>query len=436
MNYSQKRSLQEILSLDTQKEWDDIRNNYIPVGIDQVIIDGNTFRNYGQYRFIWEKTYAKSPTRSMSGAMGSMNSLATFLTPHLILDFSIMSIDDYRRVMQLHYERNEFTVECYDPIYNKKIKVKMYFATEQMAKLYIINRKRMNNDEWEDFLLLAGVHEYTVEMIGTNNDLDLVSLIYDYVYPPTHPKDEDGQYIFPAGTKPSNEAEEDVYAGEEVIVGANSTFPDNPPNAEYKFAGWVDQNGLKYTEGKVVTVNSDTTLYATWEKTTESTLAFNYGLAKVAVEIDPETSEAKPIYSRKVNYNESIGDLPIGEAPYYIDEETGKKLYPYVRLGWYRLPVENSKRVSDNELYWSQRDETIYLLHRKKSCFVTYVTNSDAVLPVQLVPYGDKVWLPTLTKNGFVFEGWYKDPSLQKPFGGTMPAKNITIYAKWEKEDK
>ena len=435
MNYSQKRSLQDILSLDTQNEWDDIRNNYIPVGIDQVIIDGNTFKNYGQYRFIWEKTYAKSPTRSMSGAMGSLNSLATFLTPHLILDFSIMSIDDYRRVMQLHYERNEFTVECYDPIYNKKIKVKMYFATEQMAKLYIINRKRMNNDEWEDFLLLAGVHEYSVEMIGTNNDLDLVNISYDYEHPTLHPKDDNGNPIYPAGVKPTNQGEEDVYKGEEVVIGGNATFQDTPPSAEYKFAHWEDANGVKYTDGKIIQVNDNMTLYAVWEKTDDSTLAFNYGIASVFVEVDPDTGVATPLYTRDVTFNKSIGVLPMPDLPYEVEDD--QKYYPYKNGGWYRLPIKDEQvRVNNNDPYWSQRDTTIYLLYDKETYKVTYVTNTpDTKIPAQYIQYGESVWKPTLSRDGYVFEGWYSNPEMTKSFSGNMPPYEITLYAKW-KEDK
>ena len=80
--------------------------------------------------------------------------MPTFIVPHLVIDFSIMSIDDYRKLMILHYDSNEHTVECYDPIYNRVITEKMYFGTEEMAKLHTIAQKRFLNGVWEEYHLL------------------------------------------------------------------------------------------------------------------------------------------------------------------------------------------------------------------------------------------------------------------------------------------
>lgn len=228
---------------------------YEAVGIDYVIINGNKFKNYGVYQFIWEKTFVKSPERSASGSLGNLNSYATFLTPHLIINFSVMSIEDYRKIMLLHYGANEYTVECYDAIYNKKIKVKMYFATEEMAKLYTIAQNRLlPNGQWEEWVDLVGVTDYKVELIGTNNDLDLVSVRYVYNSTTT-----------PTGSPIPDQYEEDIYVGEEIVIGANSTFPDTPPSSTKKFKHWVDDNGLVYTNQKTWTVNAPLTLYAIWQ---------------------------------------------------------------------------------------------------------------------------------------------------------------------------
>jgi hypothetical protein len=228
---------------------------YEAVGIDYVIIDGNKFKNYGVYQFIWEKTFVTSPERSASGSLGNLNSYATFLTPHLIMNFSVMSIEDYRKIMLLHYGASEYTVECYDPIYNKTIKAKMYFATEEMAKLYTIAQNRLlPNGQWEEWVDLVGVTDYKVELIGTNNDLDLVSVRYVYNSTTT-----------PTGSPMPDQYEEDVYLGEEIVIGANSTFPDTPPSSTQKFKEWVDDNGLVYTNQKTWTVNAPLTLYAIWQ---------------------------------------------------------------------------------------------------------------------------------------------------------------------------
>ena len=72
------------------------KKEYEAVDISKVKIDEITLTNYKAYSFIWEKTFVKSPERSSDGSLGNLNSYATFLTPHLILDFSVMSIEDYR----------------------------------------------------------------------------------------------------------------------------------------------------------------------------------------------------------------------------------------------------------------------------------------------------------------------------------------------------
>ena len=399
---------------------------YEAVDITEVKIDGNRFRNYGQYSFIWEKTYPKAPERSMGGSIGNLNSLATFLTPHLILDFSVMSIDDYRKIMKLHYGANEFTVECYDPIYDCKIKVKMYFATEEIAKLFTIAQNRLLPDgQWEEWVDLVGVTEYKVELIGTNNDLDLVSVKYVY-----SENDANGNpiYVAPNGAPMPPQYEEDVYLGEEIIIGASSTFQDNPPTSQLKFKHWVDFKGKIYTNGVILTVNAPLTLYAVWEATTTYTLSFNYGISDVDYTVVNGIRE--DILNREVQQGQSIGALPaITAEPAVL--YNGKLEYPYYNGAWYRTPNKTTQ-VESHDNYWLNRDTIIYALYDKKPFTVTYVTfDRDVIVPTQTLYYGDQVYLPTLARDGYTFQGWYLDSAFQKAFGGTMPPYSITLYARW-----
>lgn len=245
-----RRSVYDILALDPNKDWETIKENYVATDIEKIVIGGNTFTNYGDFQFVWEKSYVKSPERSADGSIGNLNSYPTFVTPHLIINFSIMSIDDYRKIMRMDLEQNEFVVECYDPIYNKPFKGKMYFGTPQMAKLFKIAKVRLNGDEWEEFVELVGAQEYTVELIGTNNDLEKVSVSYSY------------NHISESLLK--IEFEPSVYRGEEIVIGANCTFQKNPPSGMI-FKHWVDASGMIYTDGAVITVNNKLDLYAIWD---------------------------------------------------------------------------------------------------------------------------------------------------------------------------
>lgn len=289
------RTIQEIYGLDV----DILKTEYEAVDIDKVVIDNDTYTNYGAYSFIWEKSYVKSPDRSANGSIGNLNSYATFVTPHLVIDFSIISIDDWRSIMRKHLEKNEFTVKCYDTIYDKIIRAKMYFATEELPKLRTLNRRRFNSnkDEWEDFIAIAGVDSYKLEMIGTNSGLDLVSVTY-HLNPPQDVVNAD-----------YTEGEPDVYRGEEIIIGKSaSSIYTQTFGGKYRFKCWNESpNGGEqgnYLNNSARAINADLVLYAIWENTQTRKLYFSYGLSA------PEIQNGQYVYSKEVSNLVAVGTLP------------------------------------------------------------------------------------------------------------------------------
>jgi uncharacterized repeat protein (TIGR02543 family) len=434
-----RRSVYDILSLNgTEKDSNGniILHQYEAVGIDKVKIDGNTFSNYGAYQFIWEKTFVKSPERSANGSLGNLNSYATFRTPHLILDFSVMSIDDYRAIMRMHYEKNEFIVECYDPIYNDTIKVKMYFGTEQMAKLYTINRMRLNSEqEWEDWIELVGVQEYQVELIGTNNDIELVSVIY-HLNPPSE-----------LGISDDTIGEPDVYNGEEVLIGRSATqFTDERFGGKYQFDSWnispnpTDVNKGVYINGNAYTINENgLVLYAQWRATDKYILTLNYGIADA--QIDELTNTY--ITQRQVSYGARIGDLPSVTSPKVkaIDITDGKeKEYsPYHSGNWYKTPIKatNSTAVDKYTTYWLQRDGAIYLIYDVYKYYLTLIIDGSKYQE-NYIAYNTPMNLPILVKEGYAFDGWYYTSDFKSGTkinnSDNMKPYRVTLYARWVKQ--
>lgn len=166
------KTIAQILALSPEER----KAEYATNDISTVIITNGTktvtLRDYSTYSFVWEKSYVSSPKRASNGSMNNIQDCSTFITAHLKIDFSLISIDDYREIMKLVYSgSNEFIVSCYDIIYDRRISVKMYFATEELPKLWnIANKIQKSREEWEEWVDLVGVQGYTVELIGTNND--------------------------------------------------------------------------------------------------------------------------------------------------------------------------------------------------------------------------------------------------------------------------
>ena len=64
---------------------------------------------------------------------------------------------------------------------------------------------------------------------------------------------------------------------------------------------------------------------------------------------------------------------------------------------------------------------------------VSYETNGGASLPPAGVKYGAALELPTPSRLGYTFAGWYSDDQLTQVFEAKeMPGENLTLYAKWE----
>lgn len=423
MAYNNRRNIIDILSLNPTipQDVEVLRTEYRAVDIDKVVIDEIEYTNYGQYSFILEKTYGTSPKRSSGGRLSNLNSHATYITPHFVIDFSIMSIDDYRSIMRQHYQKNEFIVKCYDPIYNITRKVKMYFATEEMAKLYTINKKIWNKDEWEDWILLAGVRDYTLEMIGTNNDLDTVSVVY-HLNPPTS-----------TGLADATQGESEVYAGEELLIGGGTDFQNETFGGIYKFEKWTtgqDNSGMTYIDNSAYTINADLVLYAQWVGQNEHTLSYSYGVADAMI----NDNSMSYVNSKTVTKGQSIGALPTFTAPdgYY----NGK---------WWKTPVktkkydESGKDITDtlilkgNELYWADRDSTIYLLFDVLNFPLAFYIDGELFYKNTAVDYNSQIPYPTLVKNGYTLDGWYTDETYKTKFSGTMPKYAMSLYARWVK---
>ena len=107
----------------------------------------------------------------------------------------------------------------------------------------------------------------------------------------------------------------------------------------------------------------------------------------------------------------------------------------YTFAGWYKdeglttaFDFANETINADITLYakWTQNAPTSYT--------VTFNTNGGSTVNPQTIAAGEHVTKPAdPTKDGFTFDGWYKDAGLTKPFDFVNETINAdtTLYAKW-----
>lgn len=260
-------SIMEILRLSPLER----AHKYGALGMQQVNISGNVFENYGTFSFYYAKTQIESPERGGNGSMDNINDHAFFLTPHLKINYGLMSIDDYRRMMKLIYSRNEHTVTCYDPIYDKITTNKMYFYPEEMPNLWGIVEGLQSGGEQDinspyNTFSLIGVKDYVIEMVGTNNDIEPIDISY-YLNAPV--EIDNGIETVAYETVARNHS---ILVGENANIDVNGTMTNISSitfGNRYIFQYWCDKQdgtGFKYIHGEQYLIPSSTRLYAIWKE--------------------------------------------------------------------------------------------------------------------------------------------------------------------------
>lgn len=215
----------------------ELQNKYQETQLDRIEIDGETITGYFEYSFLEEKSYFEQPTRSSDGSMPELRNAVTFLTPRLIIKYNMMNIDDYRTLMKIIQSKNVFNVTFYDIVKDQRVTREMYFAPPSMPIIY------------QQYLMALGIQEYTIELIGTNNDA-IANVVYDLAIP------EESREFFDAETIYSF----DYSVGQSVALGSElqdssgtyifpTQFYDSNIGRSYYFDGWQTSAGDFYNYG-------------------------------------------------------------------------------------------------------------------------------------------------------------------------------------------
>ena len=180
----------------------------------------------------------------------------------------------------------------------------------------------------------------------------------------------------------------------------------------YTFAGWYTaaSGGTKIESSTKVSITANQTLYAHWTANTY-TVTFNANGGSVSTS------------SKKVTYAGTYGTLP-------TPTRTG-----YTFNGWYTATSGGSK-IEAGTTVSITANQTLYAHWTARTFTVTFNANGGSVSTgSKTVTYaGTYGTLPTPTRTGYTFNGWYTAAS-----GGTKITNtsnvtitaNQTLYAQW-----
>ena len=108
----------------------------------------------------------------------------------------------------------------------------------------------------------------------------------------------------------------------------------------------------------------------------------------------------------------------------------------YTFIGWSETSngsVKYADQASVSNLTLENNAEvTLYAVWNINKYTITFNSNGGSSAESITDDYNASVTLPTPTKEGHAFDGWYSDESLNAEYiSDKMPAENITLYAKW-----
>ena len=187
--------------------------------------------------------------------------------------------------------------------------------------------------------------------------------------------------------------------------GSYISSPDAPTKTHYTFAGWYTDVALtqKYNFAPTKSI----TLYAKWTPV-NYTIEYVLGGGKNSTQ-NPATYTVED------------------KIELYAASKTG-----YTFVGWFTDPEFTSTVVTEIAKGTSGKI-TLYAHYIINQYTISFESNGGTTVADITQNFSTEVTAPEApAKNGYEFAGWYTDSSLNNKYTfTTMPAENITLYAKW-----
>jgi uncharacterized repeat protein (TIGR02543 family) len=194
------------------------------------------------------------------------------------------------------------------------------------------------------------------------------------------------------------------------VTGAPGVTLPTPTRTGYTFAGWYAESGLTTQVTGAQTPTSNITLYAKWTANTY-TLTFNYNGATGG-------------NGTATSYFTSGGTAITLPTP----TKTG-----YTFAGWY---AESGFTTLVSGTQTLTADRAIYAKWTANTYTLTYnyngATGGNSSATSSYTTGGSTITLPTPTKTGYTFAGWFAESAFTTSVTGAQTlTADATIYAKW-----
>ena len=115
-------------------------------------------------------------------------------------------------------------------------------------------------------------------------------------------------------------------------------------------------------------------------------------------------------------------------------EEPGNTVTEYAAVDTSRIQTENRTNNYTPSITYITNDKPQPVAVTSHT--VQFETNGGPEIKTQTINNGYKIARPNdPKKEGFLFDGWYKDPEFTEPFDFQLPVnEDLTIYAKWKEK--
>lgn len=189
---------------------------------------------------------------------------------------------------------------------------------------------------------------------------------------------------------------------------------DAPTRLGYTFGGWYEDAAYKTPWSGTTMPAEDITLYAKWVPDN-----INYFLV-----LRKEGADGKWSQTTETRTGKTDETVTINPADFLTDDEKGTYVIPQTVS--YKVNAEDGGTVSIS--YARKRYRLTYDLNTADAAWVS----DPGVKSYRLGAALKLLTQSYVTRAGYTFDGWYTDANCTTAFtAATMPAENITLYAKW-----